>query len=48
MVETPADVIKECRRIAIRKVTIAPGKIYNIRPDYRNGKLVISEKGKRK
>jgi hypothetical protein len=45
--ETPDDVIIECRKLALRRVTIARGSIYTIRSNFKTGKLVISKRRKK-
>jgi len=42
--KTVSDVIIETRRIALRHVTLAPTRIYDIRKDYKTGKLIIKPK----
>ncbi len=42
--KTVSDVIKEARRRALRHVTLVPTRIYDIRKDYKAGKLIIKPK----
>jgi hypothetical protein len=42
--KTVSDIIIETRRRALRHVTLAPTRIYDIRKDYKTGKLIIKPK----
>lgn len=45
-IKTADDVIIECRKQAIKKLVFSDTEHFSIRPDYENGKLVISRKRK--